>query len=449
MPGSTAPRYRNVLLMIADDWSPLGGCWGVPEVQTPNVDALAARGTRFTNAFCVTPSCAASRATILTGHYPQTNGQYGHTHGHHTFRTLPDMPSLPKQLGEAGFATACIGKLHVYPPEVYPWETEASPAGGLSNVQGLAELAGQFLDQHRDQPFYLHVGFGDPHRNFGNHRSYPGVREVVYDPDTLPVPEFLPDHHAVRAELAQYYQAISRLDQGFGMVLDALRAAGRADDTLVLCLSDHGMPFPGAKASCYDSGHRCPLIIARPGQSQPVVNDALVNWCNLAPTIYDWCGVSAPDGLPERSLLPILDESHPAGWDEVYTSHCFHEVHMHWPYRVLRGRRFKYVRVLYPEVPMPLPSDLWRSATWGAVLDEGLDLGLRSTDKVLHHQPEELYDLQTDPLETTNVSDDPALAGVVAGMRAKVKEFRVRTGDPWCLASSQRGEDGLGQPRVR
>lgn len=434
----------NVLLLIADDWSPLGGCYGTPEILTPQVDQVAARGTRFEHAFCVTPSCAASRATLLTGHYPQTHGQFGHCHGIHNLHTQESMPSIPKQLRANGYRTACIGKLHVKPPSVYPWDVEVPgvPPGGMRNGFGLAQAAGEFMASCGDQPFYCHVAFADPHRDFGNSMTYPAIDEVIYDPDTLSVPAFLPDNDATRRELAHYCQAISRLDQGIGFCLRELERTGHLDDTMVIVMSDHGMPFPGAKASFYDTGHHCPLIIARPGQ-QPQVSDALVNWCNLAPTIYDWCGVEHPAGLPEKSLLPILDEAHPEGFDEVYTSHCFHEITMHWPYRVLRGRRYKYVRILNPETPLPLPSDLFASTTWQSILaDPAGRMGVRTRDAVLHHRGEELYDLAQDPWETRNLIDEPGLAHVVENMRQQIRAFRKATNDPWILASRQRGETG-------
>ncbi|NUP98842.1 MAG: sulfatase [Armatimonadetes bacterium] len=437
-------RPPSVLLLIADDWSPLAGCYGVTDIETPNIDRLAARGTRFKHAYCVTPSCAASRATLLTGHYPQTNGQFGHVHGIHNLHTQESMPSIPKQLGAHGYRTACIGKLHVQPASVYPWDRLVQDHGpdGSRDVRWLADQTGRFIRDCGDQPFYCHVGFTDPHRDFDNDRGYAEVTERIYDPEQLTVPAFLPDNAATRRELAQYYQAISRLDQGIGFCLEELERAGRAADTLVIVMSDHGMPFPGAKASFYEGGHRCPLIIARPGQ-EPRVNDALVNWCNLAPTIFDWCGVPHPEGLPEGSLLPILDQEHPEGFDEVYASHCFHAITEHWPYRWVRDRRYKYVRILNPETPLPLASDLYDSETWQAAqADPTGAFGVRTRDGLLHHRPEELYDLREDPHETVNLIDRPELAVVAERLRQKVKQFRQRTRDPWIRISVQRGETG-------
>lgn len=440
MGGTVVPRAKSVLLLIADDWSALAGCYGHPVLRTPHVDALAASGVRFSHAFCTTPSCAASRASVLTGLYSHTHGQYGHSHGVHAFRTRRGVRSIPAVLRAGGFLTGVVGKLHVEPPEVYPWDF-APPVRGR-DVQQIAARAEEFLSVAGGRPFYLHVGFADPHRDFDNARPHPGVTEVRYAPEEVVVPPFLPDIPAVRAELAQYYQAISRLDTGIGLVLGALERSGRAGETLVLCLSDHGMPFPGAKASPFDSGHHCPLIVRHPeGEAGGIVNDALVNWCNLAPTVFDWCDVQAPEGLPERSFLPVLAEAHPAGWDETFFSHTFHEVTNYFPYRALRARRYKYVRTLFPELTMPLPSDLWASPTWHAVRAGGISLlGGRPTQRCLHHDAEALFDLERDPLEVDNLIGDPAQAGVAAEMRAKVQTFRLATADPWVLASEQGGE---------
>ena len=304
----------------------------------------------------------------------------------------------------------------------------------------MADRAREFFGDIGDRPFYLHMGFSDPHRDFGNRSGYADYTEKTYDPAEVPVPNFLPDHPDVRAELAQYYQSITRMDAGFGLAIEALEAAGRADDTMIIVMSDHGMPFPGAKASSFDSGHNCPLLIARPG-AREVESDALVNWNNIAPTVFEWCGVDAQDGLPERSLVPVIDEAHPEGWDEVFFSHTFHEVTNYYPYRVLRGRKYKYVRNLYPELTTPLPSDLWRSKTWQAIEGESLSMGERATENFLHQDAEALFDVEKDPEETTNLIDEPDLKGVAEEMRQKVRAWRVETKDPWVLASQQGGEE--------
>jgi N-sulfoglucosamine sulfohydrolase len=434
--------HKNVLFLIADDWSRLAACYGNEAVKTPRIDAFARAGVVFDNAFCTSPSCAVSRACILTGQHSHTHGQYGHCHGFQGFSTHAHMNSTPHSLRSAGFATACIGKKHVEPTSVYPFEYE--PHVNSRSPAELAQAARTFLNDNTDRPFYLHVGFSDPHRagrGFANDKTWPGVTEVPYRPEDIVVPDFLPDIPEVRADLADYYQAVSRFDHGIGLLLDVLDESGRADETLVIVTTDHAMPFPGAKASFFDSGHHCPFILRTPDLETPGVHhQALINWTNIRPTIHDWTNVPAPKDLPERSLLPILAEPEATGWDETYFSHCFHEVVDYNPYRVLRGRRYKFVRNIASGHQSPLPTDLFRSVSWTAVREQNVQkMGLRETPRVLKREPEELYNIEVDPMETTNLIGNPDLAEIESAMREKLLTFRRDTKDPWLEVDFQEG----------
>ena len=442
--------HRNVLFIIADDWSPLARCYGNDVIRTPHIDALAERGVVFDYAFCTSPSCAVSRACIMTGHHSHTHGQYGHCHGIHGFRTHPFIPSLPGILRSRGYATACIGKKHVEPPSVYPFEYE--PQVDARSPDDMAAKVTRFLGDNRHRPFYLHVGSAYPHRagaGFGNERTHHGIEPAPYAPGEVVVPPFLPDLPEVRADLAEYYESVSRYDQVVGAVVAALEASGRAADTLVFVTTDHAMPFPGAKASGYDSGHRCPLIVCHPGQRKRGMRSrALMNWTDFCPTILQWCGAPLPEQdvpLPGRSLLPILEDDgpHPGGgaWEETFFSHNFHEVTNYYPYRALRGRRYKYLRNLAHRLETPLPSDLFRSRTWTAVREQGITmLGNRPRAGFEHQDREALFDMETDPTEAHNLIDRPELAGVAAAMRTRLLEFRAATRDPWLEVSFQEGE---------
>src|SRR5262249_30074738 len=159
-----------------------------------------------------------------------------------------------------------------------------------------------------------------PHRaqkGFANEAKYPGVTPVKFDPQKVSVPHYLPDRPEVRAELAEYYESIARVDQGVGRLIAALKATSHLDDTLILVLSDNGPPFPGAKTNLYDAGTRLPLVVRAPNQKQRgVVSQALVNWTDLLPTVLEFAGAKPPPyALHGRSLLPILDTAAPDGWD--------------------------------------------------------------------------------------------------------------------------------------
>lgn len=440
---SSPRRAPGVLLLIADDWSPLARCYGNDAVQTPHIDALAERATVFDHAFCTTPSCAASRASLLTGMYAHEHGQYGHCHGRHGFRTHEDLGSrtLPAVLKAGGGFTGLIGKDHIAPKSVYGFDFDER--GNPWDNSSMRDMARRFFDAAEDRPFYLQAASMYPHRtpDGGFDRdvcSAMNAGDTDYAPGDVVVPPWLPDVPEVRGDLADYYRFVTRYDRFIGTMLEELERSGRLDDTLVLVLSDHGMPFPGAKASPYDSGHRCPLLVARPGGTARRSN-ALVNWCDLFPTACDFLDADASGlELEGRSLLPILDQTEPAGWDRTFFSHCFHEVTNYFPYRVVRERRLKYVRHLAPDLSLPLASDLFDSPTWQAVLHRRLDtMGVRETAKVLRHAPEELYDLDLDPHETTNLIDDPRFVNDVDRMRRELTELRSRTHDPWLEVERQ------------
>jgi len=440
----TLADAKSVLLIIADD---LGGrdlgCYGNSVVLTPALDVLASQGTRFTHAFATTASCSPSRSVLYTGLQTHASGQYGLAHPPHSFHTHDKVKSVFTYAKQAGARVGVIGKKHVEPASVYP--TDFEPQFGARNVSRMAELAGEFLKETGDKPFLLVVGFADPHRDFDNRKDHPGVDEVKYDPAKVVVPSHLPDVPEVRADLAEYYQSISRMDQGVGKVLAALEESGRAKDTLVIFTSDNGMPFAGAKTNVYEPAIRLPFIVRLPEGTAPrtvtPTSDAMISFVDVTPTILDWLG-AFPSGKGKRpafhgrSILALLngegEKDDSKDWNKVYCSHTFHEVTMYYPMRVVRTRDHKLIRNLAHELSFPLASDLYRSPTWQAVIDQKLQkVGLRSVHDYLHRPPVELYDLNSDPREVNNLADDPKYASLRKELEKDLEEYRTRTQDPW------------------
>jgi N-sulfoglucosamine sulfohydrolase len=464
--GLAAAVPRNVVLVVSDDHGRDTGAYGNPVIRTPHLDRLASEGTLFANAFATTASCSASRSVILTGLHNHRTGQYGHQHDYHHFRSFDHIRSLPVLLSEAGFRTASVGKFHLAPESAYRFD-EYIP-GAQRNPVEMAENTRRFLEENRDRPFFLYFCPSDPHRGggvaeeiperpdrFGNRDDgYPGIEEIRYDPRDVVVPPYLPDNLATRAELAQYYQSVSRLDQGVGRLVALLRELDLIDRTLILYISDHGPAFPGAKTTVYEPGLRSPCIVRSPdAQRRGVVSQALVGWTDLVPTILEFAGVVEPvyeaqiglqrlrdqvppmHGLHGRSFLPILEEGNPEGWDEVFASHTFHEIQMYYPMRVIRTRRHKLIWNLAHGLPYPFASDLWASATWQSVLRFGRDarFGLRKVGDYIHRPEFEFYDILEDPWESRNLANDSGHAATLAELKARLRDFQRRTADPWLL----------------
>lgn len=440
---------RNIVLFVTDDQGKDAGCYGNDVIQTPNMDRLAKEGVIFDNAYATTASCSASRSVILTGIFNHANGHYGHEHAYHKFSAYDKVKSLPVYLEDAGYRTGRVGKYHVAPEEVFKFQTKI-PGSPRSPVE-MANNSAKFIQADDEKPFFLYFCTADPHRGggevaddpyrpnrFGNRdQGYPGIEEVTYDPKTVIVPDYLPDTPTCRAELAQYYQSVSRIDQGLGRLVEILKEAKVYDDTLIIYISDHGIAFPGGKTTTYEPGLNSPCIVRDPyGYRKGVRNQAMVSWLDLTPTILDFA-----DAMPEkseiqgRSFLPILEQEQPEGWDEVYASHTFHEITMYYPMRVVRSGKYKLIWNIAHPLPYPFASDLWAAPTFQDIYKKGLDeyYGPRTVRRYIHRPEFELFDIESDPLEANDLGQVERHAEVLAEMKGKLKAFQEKTKDPWIL----------------
>lgn len=459
-PKRMAKEQRNIVQLIADDLGLMLGCYGLKAIQTPNIDKLASEGTRFTHAFASTASCSGSRSTIYTGLHTHQNGQYGLHHGWNHFQTHHHVETAPQIFNSLGYQTGIIGKVHVGPHSVYPWEWYAPSHS--RDVKSNATQAGQFFDKAAKtrRPFHLTIGFRDPHRDntrtgFGN--TDHEVRDIAvpaYQPQDVEIPEFLSDVPELRIELAQYYESISRLDAGVGYVLCELKKRGLHRNTLVILVSDNGAPFVNSKTTLYDAGVRLPLIVRRPCGKPGVVSPNLVSFLDILPTCIDWAGASMiktknSDKSPPKlgtSFLSILDSEQalPEGkWKQhVFGSHTFHEIQNYWPTRFVRDRRYKYHRNIAWRLDFPFGTDLYGSLSWEGIRNSAplpdnesdtpeVMIGRRRLDSYLFRGPEELFDLVTDPQEVNNLAKDPRYEGILKDMRNKVEAWQYQTDDLW------------------
>ncbi|RRA99914.1 sulfatase family protein [Larkinella rosea] len=450
----------NIVLIVADDHGREAvGCYGNPVVKTPHIDQLAAEGTRFSNAFCTTASCSPSRSVLLTGLHNHANGMYGLEHREHHFSSFDTVRTLPVQLAKAGYRTARIGKFHVAPESAYHFQ-QVLQAGGTNHPASIgrspvamADLCYPLFSETSDKPFFLYFATDDPHRSnavapdgspvftsdqanrFGNRPGgYPQVHDVFYQPFQVKVPPYLPDTRAARQELAQYYESISRLDQGVERLVALLKETGQYDNTIIVYLSDNGAPFPGSKTTLYEPGMKLPLIVKLPKRQKPgFVQDAMVSWVDLMPTLLDFAGALSDTIYRQgRSFKTIVEQENVTGWDEVYASHSLHEVTMYYPMRVLRERRYKLIFNIAHLLPFPMALDLYQSFTWQDVRKTGRKLyGKRTVEAYLHRPRFELYDLQNDPDEIHNLAGEPNHQAVLKRMQGKLKRFQQQTKDQW------------------
>lgn len=423
----------NILLVIADDWSyPHAGAYGDRAVETPTFDGLAREGMLFTNAYCASPSCSPSRASVLTGRYPHQNAELGNL-----WSIFPrGVAVYTERLADAGYFVGHDQK--GWAPG--DWSGEGWPHNPAGEEYADVEA---FLAAKPDgQPFCYWYGTRDPHRPYEPNL---GVLSGIH-PDSVEVPGFLPDLPCVRNDLMDYYAEVERLDKRLGDLLDALRARGELDNTLVVVTSDNGMPFPRAKANLYDAGTRVPLVAVWPGHIPPgSVRTSFVNLASLGPTFLEAAGVPVPRAMTLPSILGGLTDPDLGGDTEVFLERERHaQVRADSGSYAMRGLRdadFLYVRNFYPDRwPAGDPVAVLSVGAYGDVdnsitkmlmlggLGEG---GERLRDLAFAKRPaEELFLVGDDPHQLRNLANDPAYAGQLAEYRSRLRGFMAETGDP-------------------
>ncbi len=467
---SSVGSRPNIILIVSDDHG-MGdlGCYSNSAISTPNLDKLAGDGVRFTQAYCSSASCSPSRSVILSGVHNHANGMLGLSHRYHNFSSFKHIQSLPVLLNKlAGYKTARIGKFHVSPEEVYHFEEELH--ADILNPVDLANACRPYLEKVSDDPFFLYYCTIDPHRGgeavedhpykpnkFHNkEEGYEGVEPYEIDEQNVVVPYYLPDNPATRAELVQYYEAVDRLDQGVGTLIEHLKETGHYKNSLIIYITDNGIAFPGAKTNIYQAAINLPCIIKLPsGKRANSVNDAMISWTDITPTLLDFAGVlpqskkkikEAYDQNKERwdnthvpgfhgnSIKELLETGNSGGRDTIFASHTFHEITMYYPMRTIVTRKYKLIWNVASALPYPGALDLWNSATWQyALKHEGVRFGGKSTEYLSNRPEFELFDLEKDSEESINLADDEAYAGVLNRMKEKLKEYQENTQDPWVI----------------
>ncbi|KAJ8263862.1 hypothetical protein GJAV_G00142230 [Gymnothorax javanicus] len=385
-------RQRNALLIIADDAGFETDVYNNTAIRTPHLHALARRSLVFRNAFTSVSSCSPSRSTILTGLPQHQNGMYGLHQGSHHFNSFDGVQSLPLLLGQAGIRTGIIGKKHVGPGPVYPFDFAYTEENGSV----LQPQYGPFCEK-----------FGNGEAGMGH---IPDWTPEHYTPEEVKVPHFVPDTPAARADLSAQYTTVSRLDQGIGLVLQELREAGFENDTLVMYSSDNGIPFPNGRTNLYWSGTAEPLMVSSPehrlrwGQE----SGAYVSLLDITPTVLDWFSVpypsysimgDSPVRLMGRSLLPALSSEQP--WDTVFGSQSLHEVTMYYPMRSVHQGPYRLIQNLNFRMPFPIDQDFYISPTFQDLLNRTQSgrptAWFKTLQEYYYRDRWELYDTLVDP----------------------------------------------------
>ncbi|MFB6136345.1 MAG: sulfatase [Halobacteriaceae archaeon] len=406
----------NVVQISCHDVGQHLGCYGVDTARTPNVDRVAEEGVRFENSFCVAPQCSPSRASIATGRYPHCNGVMGLAHANFAWDLNDDETHVAERLSAAGYHAALSGFQHETrsPADVFD-EVVALP----DDCEPVAEATAAHLRERADEeePFYLQVGFVEPHRKPGTPGGFGRMPEDLTAEAT--VPEYLVDDPDAREEFVAFEGAVHRVDAAIGEVLDALDATGQADDTLVVVTTDHGIPFPRAKCSPYDPGIETALLLRWPGELPAgEVCESTVRTVDHLPTLFDLAGLDVPENVQGESLAAEVRSGEtverPVYGEMTYHDYCD-------PRRFVRADGYKCVVNFTNAYFFMDPTQTWRPRTVTSDPPE---------PALAYHDAVELYDLEADPGETENLARDPDHAGVREDLLSALREWMEATDDP-------------------
>ena len=417
----------NVVYLHSHDTGRWVGPYGHPH-PTPNYDRLAASGVTFDDAHTPSPTCSPSRACLLTGQMPRKNGMIGLAH--RGSRLADPRRHLAAVLRRNGYRTALSGVQHEFGPldPAAPPYDDVLAHVGIDDVAtadpAIARAAAAFIARDHDGPFFLSCGFFSTHRTRGHDdQRFNADASPPGDPGATAVPPTLPDTPAARADVADFNASLARLDACVGVVLDGIDAAGRAGDTLVVCTTDHGVPFPGHKSRLTDAGTGVLLIVRGPCFTGGKRVSATVTHLDVVPTILRMTGLSVDHDLDGRSLLPLVsgtvDALHGATFGEV-NYHAAYE-----PMRSVRAAGHLYVR-RFGGGGVGAERRVLPNCDPGPTRAAMVDAGWADEPE----PAEALYDLAAGPAERRNVIDDPAHADAASDLRRRLRRHMESTADP-------------------
>ncbi len=462
---ASRPEKPNILFVISDDQSwPYASAYGTDWVKTPGFDRIAKNGILFNNAFVNSPGSSPSRASMLTGRYPWQIEEAG-THG----SSFPTKYKVFTQvLEENGYLTGFTGK----PWGPGDWEISGwkqNPVGKEYNQKKLQppytgiskiDYAGNFdifLDQRKkDQPFFFWFGAQEPHRGF----EEGSWKKELKDGNSPEVPGFLPDISIVKQDLLDYAVEIEWYDKQLVRILDRLNETGELENTLIIITGDNGMPFPRAKANCYDAGLHVPLAIcwgSKIKKGQRV--DDLFSMVDLAPTILEAAGLRFDGAIPMTGtsmLKPLLSGNFRTlqNQQEIFAGRERHSSarfeNRGYPQRIIRTEKYLYIKNYHPEYwPSGDPQVFLNDNTTGEMhqayldIDDGpthsyykktnitdpefLKLFLAATAK---RPTEELYDITKDPDCMENLAGMASYEGIRKQLSDRLVKRLKETGDP-------------------
>lgn len=411
----------NFLWIIAEDTGPWLGCYGEPLVKTPRLDALAARGIRFTKAWAGGAACSPSRSSLFSGMFSSALG----TETHRGDRAVPPWAFFTPYLRQAGYFCTNNAKTDYNISNLTPeaWDANGDTA--------------HYRDRQSGQPFFhCYSSLGESHMarivNSPPEKRHP--RRI--DPKDVRLPSTLPDEPLLRDDRAWHLEGVEAMDAHVGLILDELTASGAAEDTIVFFFADHGGCLPNGKGYASDWGFHVPLLVyvpekfthlllpdLKPGQA----SDRLVSFLDFAPTLFSLAYVSVPAYLQGKAFAGAQAPAVPQQFLYGFRGYNGGAQGGRWDVvRTIRDERFRYTRNFLPFRAPGLRQDYHGRMPGQQAWEMAWRAGRCDAVQSRFWQPkqvEELYDLENDPVQAHNLAADPIHADRLADFRRRLHEW--------------------------
>ncbi|MEM7313910.1 MAG: sulfatase [Planctomycetota bacterium] len=436
---SFAAERPNFLIIMADDCTyndlPM---YGGQNAKTPNLEALAARGLTFNQAYVSSAMCQPCRAELFTGQYPLTNGcSWNHS------ASRPTTKSLPQLLRPLGYRVGIAGKIHVKPAKAFPFDKvdgfDPNCVRDPTNAHDISAVK-EYMSAQNDSPFCLVIALVEPHVPWvmGDASQYP--------PEKIKLPPNLADTPLTRQDFANYLAEITYMDDQVGEILAALDESGSEKDTVVLFTSEQGSQFPGCKWTNWNTGVHTALIASWPGHIDAGVRtDALIQYADVTPTLVDMAGGEASTGFDGGSFAAVLSGDAKAHRKFAFSMHNNVPEGPSYPIRSITDGNYRYIRNLTPD-ELYIEKHLMGGgknnnpywATWlGADPLKRRDVYER-VKRYMLRPAEQLYLTTEDPHEMTDLACEAEHAEVKSRLSAALDDWMKTQNDPGADVDTQK-----------
>ncbi len=420
-PKTKEPERPNIIWLMAEDISTDLECYGMPDVKTPNLNAMASKGVLFENAFVTNPICSPSRSAMMIGtHQLKTN-----THHHRSNRDVPldnQFTPFTALLRDVGYTTI-LGHHSVYKKgrktDVNFKHDQIGPWNGKQNF-GLFDKYDTF--EKEDQPFFAQIQLKVTHRG----EWWDDIRnksEHPVNPETVTMPPYMADHPAIRLDWAKYLDQIEYMDKEVGMIFKELKEKGIADNTIVIFIGDNGRCNIKGKGYLFDPGLRIPLIVYYPSRFKGgEIRKDVISATDITASIVDFAGIKVPDFMTGKPMFSEdFNREYVYGardlWDEIEEKS-----------RAVTSDKWSYIRNDKPEVPYDAHQaylEFYRPAVH-VMRKLYKEEKLNDAQKYFFEPEkpkEELYNLEEDPHQLTNLANNPKYNEILNNLRAETLKF--------------------------